>query len=223
MKNIWILLVLTASTVFLSHCGGDDSDVAARQQLTEDAIGSSACIAGVYAGDDVGDVLWNYQPFDQDLTVSIAFSGDSALVQAKGEDGDVLCTSYQGIQSKPDEENEKITFITAQSLLAARNAGNESLAASFANSIQVDQSEEGQCNFSIGSFSLPSDTGDVRSDTDGIVSTDFPEDGKTAAVDYAALYDECSQISGGFVPVANEKAEAEAEAEAGEAAPAPTA
>ncbi len=213
MRNIWTLLVLTATAVFLSHCGPGDGGPRGGVS-TEEAVGFNSCIEGVYAGSD--DILWNSFPVPQNLGVSIAFSGNSALIQVKGGESDVLCTLYEGITAQENEN--KVNVITAASLSTARFSGENdgTLAKSLANSIQVmPADEDGKCGaFNISSIAPDNYNGFVESpELDTIQSSKLKRNDEAEA-NFNELYEECGSVGGGFSAVdLSEEAEESSEAE----------
>ncbi len=190
MRNVWTVLVLMASAIFLSHCGDREKDAAT---VAAENLGANACVAGTYTGE--GDIRWNSMWANQDFEeVAVAFADSSALVRVKGEAGDVVCTHYEGVQVEADGVN---SVIKADRLSSVRVDGSgiwsNTLAQSLSNSIQVTQSTDA-CTFSIGSIS-PRDVTDQ--DSNSIQSANLERVGEA---DYNALLSECSAL-GEFVEV----------------------
>ena len=188
-----------ASVFFLSHCGNQDNAV------TTIDWGGVECIAGVYEGE--GDIRWNKYPYyylflssDQDLVVSIAFQGDSALVKVKGEDGDQLCTHYKGLEvTKVKAINEDVSFvflISATKVAHSRIEGTAGRSWKLAQGlldIQVNlTNEDAPCSFKIGSQTpIPLFVGDGK-DEDSIESSQLTRQANQA--DYNVLIEECGGI-----------------------------
>ena len=210
MKNVRIILALMASVFFLSHCGkGAD---APNETPTTDLTGNE-CIAGVYTGE--GDVRWNSWASDQDLVVSIAFQGASALVKVQGDDGDLLCTQYEGLQVTTGEEG--VSVLSAARVTSSRTEGTATYSSTLANSlldIQVISSDEDSCAFNIGSVNKAGD----RKEDDSIESSQLERNADQQA-DFNALLDECGGVDS-FLELAQEveeDAEAEEDVEAEDA------
>lgn len=200
MKNVRIVLTLMASVFFLSHCGNKDKAV------TTIDWGGVECIAGVYEGE--GDIRWSVTPFspDQDLVVSIAFQGASVLVKVKGEDGDQLCTHYEGLEVtkvKVINEEDVSFLISATKVTNSRIEGTARSSRSLAQSlldIQVNLADEdAPCSFKIGSQTpLKPFIGDDGKDEDSIESSQLKRQANQA--DYNVLIEGCGGIDTFFDP-----------------------
>ena len=201
MKNIWILLLMT-SAIFLNHCGKKENenvlnDDGSDPQAPAAALNleGSECIGGVYSGES--DMRWNYLNFRQKINLSIAFQGQSALVQAKGSDGDMLCTHYEGIKVSPQEEREGSVVIfkhlIADKVTRSRKEGSANFSNKLADtftSIQVisGSADSSACIFRIGSVSPGG-----REEHNTINSNRLGKSAETA--DFNTILEECGTVS----------------------------
>ncbi|MDE0152027.1 MAG: hypothetical protein OXK80_06005 [Bdellovibrionales bacterium] len=208
MKNVRTVLALMASVFFLSHCGGDQ---APGEGVAVDLAGND-CVAGVYQGE--GDIRWNSVPIDQDLVVSVAFQGDSALVKVQGDDGDLLCTQYAGLEVTENEEDGS-SVLGAVQILSSRTEGNAFYSDTLADSlldIQVSVSDE-NCNFNIGSIDLERD----NDENDTLNSANLERVADQQA-DFNTLLAECGGPEAFNIPLPQEEEEEEVEEETAEEA-----
>lgn len=189
MRNFWTVLMLVASMAFLSHCGGKNKQQRIAPELADS---NSNCIAGTYVGE--ADIRWNLSPVDQDVNMSVAFQGSSALFKLEGEDGDLLCTRYDGIQPETLTEEEGTTVLTATKITSSRNEGKlllgigTGLAQSLNNSIKITSGEESQpCLFEVGSVAVNGAKNNSAINSQSFKKTDL-------AADFDTLLNECGGV-----------------------------
>ena len=225
MKYLMYLAVLPA---LLIHCNGSDSKNTngdaddpknpannIEQMPISTPKNVVSCIAGVYSGK--GDIRWNSLPgsmfgfdidaFNQDLNVSIVFAGNNLLIRAEGDDGDVLCTLYEGVV-------EKAGVLSATTITNSRTQGNatfsDSLAYSFTD-IQIITAVETHCSFNIGSSFLTKATNttaaQLKNEKDTIKSTNLIKN--TNQADYSTILTKCESESPFSTFKAPKKQEAE--------------
>ncbi|MDE0152026.1 MAG: hypothetical protein OXK80_06000 [Bdellovibrionales bacterium] len=122
-------------------------NTAPLQEITPPQTIDTTCIAGAYSG--TGDIRWNFLSFDQNLVVSIAFQGNSALVKVNGADNDLLCTLYENLSATTKANG--ITVLSADRIVSSRTEGNAFYSDTLAHSLLDIQISSENCDFNIGS------------------------------------------------------------------------
>ena len=219
MKSLKITLTLLILPLFLVYCGGKqpktvlngtgNNNVEQENTVTVAAIPQDvvSCMTGVYSG--TGDIRWNlglnfgFADFNsQDLKVSIAFQGDSALIKVDGEEGDLLCTHYERVMALDSNLPPGATKISKERTISANKVTSvqkkgtayysKDLADSLNNDILVENINQSKCTFSIGSVSIAN--GRFGRDRDSIKSENLRRK-KEENVDFQTLLDECGGLS----------------------------
>ena len=216
---MWTVLILIVSVFFLSHCSP-------TAQMADPTAGASVetCLAGVYSGSE--DIRFNNFGFsgffswfsgisDQDLNVSIAFSGDNAVLQVKGDHEDMLCTHYVGVKTEEQEgAAEGTKVLSASQITSSRKEGttnsSETIPQSFGNiTFVVAEDNPQQCdNFKISAFE---DLGEPP-ELDTIISEKLSKNLDQTA-DYNTLLEDCGGLPAFSITLPQEE-EAAAEIEA---------
>lgn len=216
MRMIWIVLALVGSMLFFSHCGkkperqvinGTEDDKNKGATLVgEDTLDLSLqCISGVYTGK--ADLRWNRINSAQRITVSIAFLDNSALIQVKGADNDMLCTHYADFEVIPSGKGAggDISILRSDNdkLTRKRRQGNaifsDKLAETFTDITMFTQPDDSsKCTAFIGS--LRPGGGSGENNTIKISRRNFSKATKPA--DFNTILRECGGIEA-FSPPTN--------------------
>jgi len=228
MKSVRAILILMISVFLLSHCG-QDSDTKKEDkgdpQKTPPApekpitgpvnLEGHECIAGVYQGE--ADLRYNSNSIfnwsSTNVTVSIAFQGNSALVKVLDEeDGDLLCTQYEGIALQKNEDGSA-SSIGASKITSSRTAGSANSSPTLAGSLlEIQVSKD--CGFDIGSIKKDNDADSIdinNTSTESDLSSKSLEKVANQKADFMALLQECGG-EGSFTIVLPQEEKEEEEA-----------